>query len=55
MGQVLWPLFGALVTGGAVGTLAALPLARRLESRARLARTLFAGMVIAVAGFMLLG
>ena len=32
VGQVLWPLFGALVTGGAVGTLAALPLARRLNS-----------------------
>ncbi|WP_088309402.1 sulfite exporter TauE/SafE family protein [Novosphingobium sp. B 225] len=53
-GQLVWPLFGALVAGGAVGTLAALPLARHLESRAVLARTLFALMVIAVAVYILL-
>lgn len=53
-GQLVWPLFGALVAGGAVGTLAALPLARHLESRAALARTLFALMVIAVAVYILL-
>ena len=54
-GRLLWPLFGALVAGGALGTLVALPLSRRLESRAMLARTLFAAMVMAVAGFILLG
>lgn len=53
-GQLLWPLFGALVVGGGVGTLAALPLAKRLDRRARLARSLFAFMVIAVALFILL-
>lgn len=53
-GQIAWPVFGALVAGGAVGTLAALPLAKRLESRVKLARTVFAVMVIAVAVFILL-
>ncbi len=53
-GQVVWPLFGALVAGGALGTVAALPLAKRLESRAPLARRLFALMVIAVALYILL-
>lgn len=52
-GQVVWSVFGALVAGGAVGTLAALPLARRLENRAVLARTLFAAMVIMVAIYIL--
>jgi uncharacterized protein len=53
-GQLVWPLFGALVAGGAAGTLAALPLANRLESHVGLARTFFALMVIAVALFILL-
>ncbi|MEO5706738.1 MAG: sulfite exporter TauE/SafE family protein [Alteraurantiacibacter sp.] len=53
-GQLVWPLFGALAAGGVAGTLVALPLAKRLESRARLARTLFALMVIAVALYILL-
>lgn len=53
-GQIAWSVFGALVAGGAVGTLAALPLAKRLESRVKLARTVFAVMVIAVAVFILL-
>lgn len=53
-GQLLWPLFGALVAGGGAGTLAALPLARRLEGRSTLARRLFALMVIAVGVFILL-
>ena len=53
-GQLLWPLFGALVLGGGLGTLLAIPLAKGLERRATLARTLFALMVIAVALFILL-
>jgi uncharacterized membrane protein YfcA len=53
-GQLLWPLFGALVVGGGVGTLAAIPLSKRLEKRTALARTIFALMVIAVALFILL-
>jgi len=47
-------LFGALVAGGAGGTLAALPLAKLLEKRTAIARTIFALMVIAVATFILL-
>jgi uncharacterized membrane protein YfcA len=53
-GQIAWPLFGALVAGGGIGTLAALPLAKRLESRVKLARIVFAAMVIAVAVFILM-
>ncbi len=53
-GQLIWPLFGALVVGGLGGTLIALPLARHLASRATLARMLFAAMVIAVAIYILL-
>lgn len=53
-GQLVWPLFGALVIGGAGGTLIALPLAKVLESRVAMARTLFALMVIGVALFILL-
>jgi uncharacterized membrane protein YfcA len=52
-GQVVWPLFGALVAGGAAGTLAAMPLTRFLEARAKLARTGFALLVIAVAFYIL--
>ncbi len=52
-GQLVWPLFGALVGGGLVGTLVALPLAKRLESQAELARRLFAALVIAVALYIL--
>lgn len=52
-GQVAWPLFAALVLGGGVGTLIALPLASRLASRAALARSLFALMVIGVAAYIL--
>jgi uncharacterized membrane protein YfcA len=54
-GQFAWPLFGALVAGGAAGTLAALPLSRRLASRAGIARTIFALMVIGVAVMILVG
>jgi uncharacterized protein len=53
-GQLIWPIFGALVAGGAGGTLAALPLAKLLEKRTAIARTIFALMVIAVAIFILL-
>ncbi len=53
-GQVVWPLFGALVVGGAAGTLAAMPLAKRLEHRAGLARSSFAVLVIVVAVYILI-
>lgn len=47
-GQLIWPLFAALVAGGAVGTLAAMPLLRRIETNAKLLRYGFALLVIAV-------
>jgi uncharacterized protein len=53
-GKVVWPLFAALVLGGALGTFVALPLAKRLASRAQLARRLFAVLVIGVAVYILL-
>ena len=53
-GQLLWPLFGALVVGGGAGTLIAIPLSKRLENKAPLAGSIFAVMVIAVAVFILL-
>lgn len=52
-GQLIWPLFGALVGGGVIGTLAALPLAKRLERRGPLARRIFAVLVVAVALYIL--
>lgn len=53
-GLVAWPVFFALIAGGAIGTLIAIPLSRRLSSKPRVARTLFAIMVMAVAGYILL-
>ena len=52
-GLVSWPLFLALVGGGAIGTLGALPISRRLAGKPRLARSVFAAMVIAVAVYIL--
>ena len=52
-GQLIWSLFFALVGGGVLGTLAALPLAKRLEHRAVLARRIFAALVVAVAVYIL--
>jgi uncharacterized protein len=52
-GQLLWPFFGALVSGGVAGTFAAIPLVRLMETRVKLARFIFALMVIAVALFIL--
>jgi len=53
-GKVVWPLFGALVVGGAAGTLAAMPVSKRLAGRGQLARALFALMVIAVGVWILI-
>ena len=53
-GQVIWPLFGALVLGGGAGTLIAMPLARKLEAHTRAARSTFAVLVIVVALYILL-
>lgn len=51
-GLIDWPVFAALVAGGAVGALAGGPLARVLAGRAELVRRIFAVMVIAVAGYV---
>lgn len=53
-GMVSWPLFGALVLGGAIGTLVAIPLSPRLAVHPRLARSIFAAMIIGVAAYILL-
>lgn len=52
-GMVVWPLFAALVVGGALGTLVAIPLSPRLAAHPRTARSIFAAMVIAVAVYIL--
>lgn len=51
-GLVDWPAAAALVAGGVAGALAAMPLARRLESRVLLARRLFAAMILLTAAFV---
>ncbi len=53
-GQVNWPLFAALVTGGGAGALFAAPLSNWLTNRLVIARTVFALMICAVAAYMLL-
>lgn len=51
-GQVDWPLAGLLLLGGAAGGLVGLIAAKRLATRARLARTLFAGLIIVAAAYV---
>lgn len=51
-GLVDWPLAGLLLTGGAVGGVIGLFVAKSLASRVRLARTLFALLIIAVAFYV---
>lgn len=51
-GWVDWSLFGLLVVGGGGGTLIGAPLARRLATRAALARRLFALMILATAAYV---
>ena len=53
-GQFIWPLFLALITGGAVGTILAMPVLRRLEGREKWLRHGFAGLVVAVGAYILL-
>ncbi len=47
-----WSLVAALVVGGGIGTLAGLPAVRLLAKKQKLARQLFALMVLAVATFV---
>ncbi|RZJ96662.1 MAG: sulfite exporter TauE/SafE family protein [Brevundimonas sp.] len=47
-------LVGAMTVGGVIGTLAGLPLARRLGSHAALGRTLFGSLILIVAAYVAL-
>lgn len=51
-GLVNWPVFAALVGGGAVGSIAAIPTGRLLAQHKAAARTAFALMVLATAGYV---
>ncbi|MFA5963121.1 MAG: sulfite exporter TauE/SafE family protein [Sphingomonas sp.] len=51
-GLVNWPVFAAVVGGGAIGSVIAIPVGRLLADRARIARTIFALMVLATAGYV---
>jgi len=51
-GLIDWPIVGAMAVGGVVGTLAGLPLSRRLGRNAVLGRRLFAGLILIVAVYV---
>lgn len=51
-GLVAWPLVAAMTVGGALGTLAGLPISRRLGDNAVLGRRLFAGLILIVAVYV---
>lgn len=51
-GQVNWPVFVALIIGGAGGSMIAIPVGRMLAERAATARTTFALMVLATAAYV---
>lgn len=51
-GLVQWPVFLALVAGGAAGSVIAIPAARALAGRAAAARTAFALMVLMTAAYV---
>lgn len=51
-GLIDWGVVGAMTAGGAAGTLAGLPIARRLGENAALGRRLFAGLILIVAAYV---
>ena len=51
-GPVDWSLFAALLGGGAIGSVIAIPVARLLADRAAGARAAFAIMVLATAAYV---
>ena len=51
-GLINWPIVGAMAVGGAVGTLAGLPIAHRLGANAALGRSLFAGLILIVSVYV---
>lgn len=52
-GQIDWPILAAMVTGGTIGAVPGVYLARLLSRRALLARRVFAGLILLVAGSIL--
>ena len=51
-GLISWPVFEAMIAGGAIGAVSGVPLARRLAAHAVIMRRLFAGMILAVAAYV---
>lgn len=51
-GLVNWAVFTALIGGGAMGSIVAIPVGRMLAVRAAVARSAFAVMVLATAGYV---
>jgi len=51
-GLIDWPVVAAMAAGGAVGTVAGLPIARLLGDNAVLGRRLFAGLILVVAVYV---
>lgn len=51
-GLVDWGVVAAMAVGGAAGTMAGLPLSKRLGDNAALGRRLFAGLILIVAGYV---
>ncbi|MBY0583080.1 MAG: sulfite exporter TauE/SafE family protein [Sphingomonas sp.] len=51
-GLVNWAVFTALIGGGAMGSIVAIPVGRMLAARAAVARSAFAVMVLATAGYV---
>lgn len=51
-GLIDWPIVAAMAVGGTAGTLAGLPIARRLGANAVLGRRLFAGLILIVAVYV---
>ena len=51
-GLVDWGVVAAMAAGGAAGTLAGLPLSKRLGANAALGRHLFAGLILIVAVYV---
>ena len=51
-GLVDWGVVAAMAVGGAAGTMAGLPLSKRLGDNAALGRRLFAGLILIVAVYV---
>lgn len=52
-GLTSWPLVGAMTAGGVIGTVAGLPLSKKLASHAALGRKLFAALIVVTGIYVL--